>query len=72
VPAGEATLPVDRDAHLFADSLDMNDNLVHQMPDDFLRTRGYTGFLETGKRPDVLRSRPRPAAHSKPTAQPAQ
>ena len=36
VPAGEATLPVDRDAHIFAIALDVNDDLVLRMPDDFL------------------------------------
>jgi hypothetical protein len=36
VLAGEATLPVDRDAHIFAVALDVNDDLVHQMPDDLL------------------------------------
>ena len=36
VPAGEATLPVDRDAHIFAVALDVDDHLVHQVPDDLL------------------------------------
>ena len=36
VTAGETTLPVDRDANLFAVACDVNDDLVPQMPDDLL------------------------------------
>ena len=36
VLAGEATLPMNRDVHIFAIVLHMNDDFFHQVPDDLL------------------------------------
>ena len=51
VPAGEATMPVDRDTHIFAVAFDVNDDLVHQMLDDFfaIPVGGTWGVPERGE-----------------------